>query len=256
MQLAGHLFAAVWVAGLFSFSLCQDDCKRLDGKPGKPGNPGRDGSPGEKGEKGDPAPQVHLSEEEMVALKGEQGEQGHRGQMGLQGFEGLLGPEGPAGPAGPDGVTAANSGDVNSGASKVAFSVVRTDKQIITYNTPVIFDKAITNEHNDFHTNSGRFTCSVAGVYYFVFHFVSEVNLCLKLKTDTNPVVDLTFCDFNLQRRSQVLSGGAVLKLAKGNRVWIERVNPHNMPLKGFEKITMKSEMSLVFSGFLIFSTD
>lgn len=49
-----HLFGAVLVAALLSFSLCQDNCRAQDGKPGQPGVSGRDGLPGKKGEKGEP----------------------------------------------------------------------------------------------------------------------------------------------------------------------------------------------------------
>lgn len=51
---SGHLFGAVLVAALLSFSLCQDHCRGQDGKPGQPGVSGRDGLRGKKGEKGEP----------------------------------------------------------------------------------------------------------------------------------------------------------------------------------------------------------
>lgn len=54
MQLAVSLFGAVLVAGLLSFSLCQDNCRVKDGAAGQQGIPGRDGRPGNKGEKGEP----------------------------------------------------------------------------------------------------------------------------------------------------------------------------------------------------------
>lgn len=53
MQLPGHLFAVVCVAGLLSISICQD-CKLQNGEPGQAGVPGRNGWPGQKGEKGEP----------------------------------------------------------------------------------------------------------------------------------------------------------------------------------------------------------
>lgn len=250
--MAGHLFAAVWVAGLFSFTLSQNDCKVLDGKAGQAGNPGRDGWPGQKGEKGQPASQVQLSKDEMNFLKGDEGEQGPVGDIGIKGFQGFIGPPGPAGPPGPVGVSGGSSGDVDT--SKAAFSVVRTSRTDPSYNRPVTFDKAVTNVNDDFSLETGRFSCSVAGVYYFVFHSVSEESLCLKLRRDTDPEVGLTFCDFNLNKRSQVVSGGAVLELARGSKVWIEPVkNPDRVG--EYNKMAKKADMSAVFSGFLIFTT-
>ncbi|XP_072518067.1 complement C1q subcomponent subunit A [Salminus brasiliensis] len=252
MRLPGRLCAVVWVAGLFSFSLCQDNCKVLDGKPGQAGVPGRDGWPGQKGEKGEPALQVQLSKEALVDLKGDEGEQGLVGDIGIKGYQGLLGPPGPAGPPGPSGSSGASSGHAD--ASKAAFSVLRTAKEYPSYNKPVTFNKAIINVNNDFQLEKGEFTCRVAGVYYFVFHSVSEEHLCLKLRSNRNPELGLTFCDFNQMKKSQVVSGGAVLELARGNKVWIEPVrNPDRA--QEYNKMTSKDEMSTVFNGFLIFTT-
>ncbi|XP_036444877.1 complement C1q subcomponent subunit A [Colossoma macropomum] len=254
MKPAGHLFAAVWVVGLFSFSLSQKDCALQNGKAGEPGIPGRDGWQGQKGEKGEPGLQVQLSKEALAALKGDEGEQGPVGGIGVKGYQGLLGPPGPAGPPGPSGSTGDSFGDAD--VSKAAFSVIRTRKMYPNYNQPVAFDKAIINVNNDFNIETGHFICKVPGVYYFVFHSVSEGNLCLKLRSDRSPDVSLTFCDFNQRQVSQVVSGGAVLELAKGNRVWIEPVrNPERESVE-YNRMTIKSEPSAVFSGFLVFGTE
>ncbi|XP_026794099.1 complement C1q subcomponent subunit A [Pangasianodon hypophthalmus] len=251
MQLSVHLFGVVWVAVLLSFSLCQDKCRVQDGKEGVQGVPGRDGLPGQKGEKGEPGLQMESSKEKLIALKGDKGEDGPIGDIGAKGFNGLLGPPGPIGPPGNPG------GSVGSGvfnAKKAAFTVIRKKNENPRYNSPVIFTEALTNLNQDFNLATGSFTCKVAGVYYFVFHSVSEGDLCLKLVSNSNAGVSLTFCDYNPRKTSisQVMSGGVVIELAKGNRVWLEpvRIPGHN---KETNKMS-KTEMS-VFSGFLIFAT-
>ncbi|KAI4900503.1 hypothetical protein NFI96_020131, partial [Prochilodus magdalenae] len=163
--------------------------------------------------------QVHLSNEALAALKGEDGEPGPVGYIGVKGFQGDLGPPGLPGPPGPSGRSGDSVG--GAGASKAAFSVLRTSKTTPSYNRPVTFDKAVTNVNDDFNLQTGHFTCKVAGVYYFVFHSVSEGNLCLQLKGTYRNAVDLTFCDFyqpSPRHISQVVSGGAVLQLAKGDK--------------------------------------
>ncbi|XP_066502179.1 complement C1q subcomponent subunit A [Hoplias malabaricus] len=246
-----RLFAAVCVCGLVSFSLGQPDCRLQDGKTGQDGVPGRDGWPGQKGEKGDSGLQVQLSKEALAAFKGHEGEQGPVGDIGIKGYQGLLGPPGPAGPPGPSGSTGYTFG----GDSKAAFSVLRTNKVFPSYNRPVTFDKVNINIHNDFDLTTGQFTCRIAGVYYFVFSSVSEDNLCLKLRSNGATPVSLTFCDFNQRKISQVVSGGAVLELAEGNKVWIEPVKNPDRESLDYNRMTTKSDHSAVFNGFLIFTT-
>ncbi|XP_053333941.1 complement C1q subcomponent subunit A [Clarias gariepinus] len=248
MKLSFHLFGVVWVAILLSISLCQETCTVPGGKPGVPGTSGSPGQKGQKGEKGQSGLQLELSKEDLVALKGEKGEQGPIGDIGAKGFDGLLGPLGPIGPPGSPGSTA---GSRMSHAEKAAFTVVRNLNKYPTYSQPVIFNDERTNLNNDFSHTTGKFTCKVAGTYYFVFHSASEGDLCLKLVYKSNPEVGLTFCDYNKRTGpspSQVMSGGVVTKLARGDEVWLQPVKIAN---KDTNKMS-KTEMS-VFSGFLIF---
>lgn len=194
---------------------------------------------------------MELSKEELIALKGDKGEDGPIGDIGPKGFDGLLGPPGLIGPPGNPG-TSASTGLSN--AKKAAFTVVRKINENPKYNSPVIFNEVLTNLNNDFNLQNAKFSCKVAGVYYFVFHSVSEGDLCLKLLSDNNAKVSLIFCDYNQRRTSisQVLSGGFVIELAVGDKVWIE---PFKIPGRSRETNKMsKTEMS-VFSGFLIFAS-
>ncbi|XP_062867388.1 complement C1q subcomponent subunit A [Trichomycterus rosablanca] len=247
MQLSARLSGVVWVALFFPCSLCQDTCRLQDGKPGEPGVPGRDGWHGQKGEKGEPGLQVELSKEVLIGFKGDRGDSGPVGPPGLEGFSGEIGPPGPAGPPGSSGSPGSLSGR-SLDASKAAFSVVRTTSDRPKYNTPITFNKILTNVNQDFDPHKGYFTCKIPGVYYFVFHSVSDGDLCLRLCSDKS-AVKLHFCDFNQSKASQVLSGGVVFELAKGNRVWIE---PFQNSVGGTEKNQMAGVN--VFNGFLLFA--
>uniref|UniRef100_A0A673ZZE0 Complement component 1, q subcomponent, A chain n=1 Tax=Salmo trutta TaxID=8032 RepID=A0A673ZZE0_SALTR len=182
---SGYSLSVVCVAVFLSLGRCQDRCSVQDGTPGAPGTPGRDGRQGAKGEKGEPA--LQLDEVLPRALKGTKGSRGVPGDMGPKGLSGDLGPEGPSGPPGPPGLP--GSGGGQSRQHRAAFSVSRTDVSYPPYKRTVTYNSAITSS-SMIGLNSGKFTCSIPGVYYFVFH--SE---------------------------AKVLSGGVVLDLSHGNKV-------------------------------------
>lgn len=193
---------------------------------------------------------MQLSKEALAALKGDKGEDGPIGDIGAKGFNGLLGPQGPTGPPGNPG---SSVGSGLSNANKAAFTVMRNIDQNPGYNQPVIFNEILTNLNNDFDVTTGHFRCKVAGVYYFVFHAVSEGDLCLKLKSNKNAQVSLLFCDYNQRRTSisQVMSGGFVIELTAKNEVWLE---PFKITDRSKETNKMSKNEKSVFSGFLIFA--
>ncbi|MGL6081848.1 MAG: C1q-like domain-containing protein, partial [Gammaproteobacteria bacterium] len=122
--------------------------------------------------------QIQLSKEALAAFKGDKGEDGPIGDIGAKGYHGSIGPPGPVGPPGNPG---SSTGSKISNANQAAFTVVRKINENPHYNRPVKFNEELANFKNDFNTETGYFTCRVAGVYYFVFHSVSEGDLCLNL---------------------------------------------------------------------------
>uniref|UniRef100_F1QFM5 Complement component 1, q subcomponent, A chain n=2 Tax=Danio rerio TaxID=7955 RepID=F1QFM5_DANRE len=237
-------FAFLWAGALLPFSFCQDECVK-HGRNGADGPNGRDGLPGPKGEKGEPALQVKLSSIALEELKGDMGVRGPPGEPGLEGLMGAIGPRGPLGPAGPRGSSVGADGAKAS--EKPAFSVLRNETSQAQYKQPVTFNDKLSDANDDFQIKTGYFTCKVPGVYYFVFHASSEGRLCLRLKSTSAPPVSLSFCDFNSKSVSLVVSGGAVLTLLKGDKVWIE-------PFAGDGGVgQMPKRLYAVFNGFLIY---
>ncbi|XP_048091055.1 complement C1q subcomponent subunit A [Alosa alosa] len=234
--------ALVCVVIVLPSGLSQDSCRVQDGKPGDKGIPGREGLPGQKGEKGEPS---HFDGEGMVrGPKGDQGSKGEPGEIGTKGYTGDLGSQGPPGLPGPKGSNSGGSGIPQNERS--GFSLSLTVDDLPSINRPLKFNTINVNINEDFDTTEGKFTCKIPGIYYFVFHAMSAQNICVKLKSDTlsDP---LSFCDYNTRQIKQVISGGTVLKLSAGQKVWLEpfKDDHDSSPSKSKDRF-------FVFNGFLV----
>ncbi|XP_062392059.1 complement C1q subcomponent subunit A [Sardina pilchardus] len=223
--------------------LGQDSCRVQDGKPGEKGIPGREGFSGQKGEKGEPS---YFDGEGMVrGPKGDQGSKGEPGEIGQKGYTGDLGPQGPSGFPGSKGASSGGSGIPQN--ERAGFSVTLTVPDLPPIERPLKFDTVSVNINQDFSTAEGKFTCKIPGIYYFAFHAMSAQNICVRMMSDALSVA-LSFCDYNSRQIKQVVSGGTVLKLSAGQKVWLE-------PFKGYrDKVTptRSKERFFVFNGFLV----
>uniref|UniRef100_A0A8U8B9H5 Uncharacterized protein n=1 Tax=Geospiza parvula TaxID=87175 RepID=A0A8U8B9H5_GEOPR len=193
-------------------------CYGAPGLPGMPGIPGRDGRDGLKGAKGEPGIPAFST------------------QLGPKGVKGLPGPPW-AGHAGPPGTPGTSMQKQQS-----AFSVTRQTSQYPLKNVPVVFNNVITNTNHDYDTATGKFTCRLPGVYYFVFHSSHTANLCVILHKNERRMA--SFCDHKTNT-VQVSSGGMLLHLAAADKVWLG-VNDYN----GMVGIANSDS---IFSGFLLF---
>lgn len=116
-------------------------------------------------------------------IQGPQGEPGRVGRMGPRGPNGEPGPPGPVGPPGergppgppgPPGVPGANgpngaiSAATYSTVPKIAF-YAGLKKQHEGYEV-LKFDDVVTNLGNHYDPSTGKFTCSIPGIYFFVYH--------------------------------------------------------------------------------------
>uniref|UniRef100_H2MYQ7 Complement C1q subcomponent subunit A n=1 Tax=Oryzias latipes TaxID=8090 RepID=H2MYQ7_ORYLA len=232
-----HLPVFVGVAWLFSGVQCDVSCKGTDGHPGEAGAPGRNGWPGVKGDKGDAG-----GSDVLLRIKGEKGSRGEQGDLGPKGYQGDLGSPGlPGKPGlpGPDGKRSDQDGDQS------AFSVIRN---ITTYPSFSQVQSDVVNIPGHFKTSTGEFICNISGVYYFNFHSVAKVSVCLAIVSNTLEN-KLVFCDYS-KGGEQVLSGGVVLQLTAGDKVWLES----HRDLQGANVNADTQSKQIIFNGFLIFT--
>ncbi|NXB73922.1 C1QA protein, partial [Donacobius atricapilla] len=234
------LLAASTLAAVLGMALLEDGvCKAPDGKNGSPGAPGRDGRPGQKGETGEPGKRT-------PGIMGTKGPRGDTGEPGLPGTPGVRGPPGMPGPPGVTGGPgpAGPKGSTSDALEhpRPAFSASRLSPP--RAGTTVVFDRVITNQENSYNPQTGKFTCSIPGLYYFTFQVVSSGDLCLGITK--NGLRVLSFCDNNRQGNLQVNSGSSVLSLAMGDQVSLT-----TDPAQG-SSIYLGSEADSVFSGFLV----
>lgn len=116
--------------------------------------------------------------------QGTRGEPGRPGKPGTRGPPGLPGPPGPRGPPGEAGggekfsvtglsVAAGGNSDADSfngtaNSNRIAFYVGLKNPHE-GYEV-LKFDDVITNLGNHYDPSTGKFTCQVAGIYFFTYH--------------------------------------------------------------------------------------
>ncbi|KAJ0002542.1 hypothetical protein NQD34_007691 [Periophthalmus magnuspinnatus] len=247
--MGGSYWLLLLVGGILLLSInCGDASCPQDGRPGVNGGPGRDGLPGPKGEKGEPVLEQYTGS--RLTLKGISGPRGAQGPMGPKGYSGQLGPRGEPGSTGKPGPDGVQIGQVKKAPQKKsAFSVIRTNNRYPQVGQNVAFESAVVlTNPSEFNLQTGVFTCSAPGIYYFTFNSVAKVSMCLAINSNTLNA-RLGFCDHNNRNLDQVLSGGVVLQLEAGQQVWLE----------SFREIQQSSDFNdrrdkqVIFNGFLLF---
>uniref|UniRef100_A0A8C6VJT8 C1q domain-containing protein n=1 Tax=Naja naja TaxID=35670 RepID=A0A8C6VJT8_NAJNA len=203
----------------------QNSC--VDRYPGIPGNPGHNGLPGRDGRDG------------TKGDLGPIGPKGQKGEIGIQGEIGLRGPIGPKGYVGNLGSTPV--------IARSAFSVGLTAK-FPPLNVPIKFDKVLYNSFDHYSSETGVFTCQIPGVYYFTYHItVFSRNMRVALVKNEHRM--LHTADMYQGAEDQA-SGGIVLELQKGDRIWLQSYGGET-----FNGLFADPDDDTVFSGFLLFST-
>ncbi|CAN0290175.1 unnamed protein product [Lampetra fluviatilis] len=225
------------LASLLVFALAEPGGSRtpelpgscLAGVPGIPGHhgaPGRDGRDGEKG---------------VTGSKGEPGIPGSKGADGDKGAPGKIGPIGPPGPRG-------SKGDEGGSPAvpKSAFTA-KISSSNPPAGSPIKFDVVVSNDQNHYDPLSGKFTCVHPGLYYFVMHaHVRQTPLCVALTKNGDRVVH--FCnDYTASLFATAMSGGAVLSLKAGDKVWLEVLDAY------FGMFFQLGYRDSLFTGFLLF---
>ncbi|XP_008489426.2 complement C1q subcomponent subunit A [Calypte anna] len=233
------LFPTTLAAVLGRALLEEGMCRAPDGQDGFPGVPGLDGRPGQKGDTGEPGKSARGAG--IQGPKGDSGEPGLPGIPGNRGHQGLSGSPGLPGPPGPKGTKGEAGGSQEQ--PRPAFSAARRSPP--PGGRTVVFDHIITNQEDSYNPQTGVFTCTTPGIYYFAYQVVSSGDLCLSITKNQEDVVG--FCDYNSHKVLQVNSGSTVLSLAPGDRVALT-TDP-----AGGSSISRGSEADSVFSGFMLF---
>uniref|UniRef100_A0A8C8SF88 C1q domain-containing protein n=1 Tax=Pelusios castaneus TaxID=367368 RepID=A0A8C8SF88_9SAUR len=200
--LAVSVTAAVAVQEKSSLPQCLPGPQGPPGNNGVPGHNGHNGRDGEKGEKGD------------------RGEPGATGIRGAQGPPGKLGPTGPkgergqAGPIGPQGMPGQCPPQ-----QKSAFAM-KLAKNYPAPKKPIIFHEILYNDQQHFDTETGIYTCQIPGVYYFGYNVeVYRDTTTILLMKNSQAVIGTHQTTKNSYEN---MSGSTVLKLKKGDKVWLE----------------------------------
>jgi len=195
-----------------------------EGQKGEIGNRGERGILGPLGPPGRPGP------------RGDIGGQGHKGTMGYRGERGTQGEKGERGDKG-------ETFDL----PRSAFSVGLTEfSKLPAAHAPIRFDKILYNKQNHYNPQTGRFTCTVAGAYYFAYYItVFTRNVKVALMKNGAKVIHTTD---NYQSSEDQAAGGAVLHLEVGDRVWLQVAGGEL-----FNGLFADEDDDTTFNGFLIF---
>ncbi|XP_033102533.1 complement C1q tumor necrosis factor-related protein 3-like [Anneissia japonica] len=213
----------------------------ISGVPGTPGGLGPPGAPGSKGDRG------------IRGARGQKGEPGNEGLKGDKGSEGFPGKQGPLGPTGPLGAKGNNGSQGEKGepglkasqSRKSAFTALRTT-HVQTTEWVISFTSMEINIGNDFDKNTGKFTCRISGVYFFMFSFMSFAPPQPYVKLKLNGRV-ITTAHRNEPNPNDQIGSGATVQLNVGDQVWLTNEK---------RRLYGNSNHPFTFTGFMIYDMD
>ncbi|XP_007894850.1 uncharacterized protein LOC103180671 [Callorhinchus milii] len=236
--------------------MCQAQPKFKPGPPGDKGEHGPIGPPGDKGNSGPIGPQGENGPHGFKGSKGEIGFPGPNGQTGIPGDTGLPGPQGNPGLFGENGdkgskgdngipgIPGSKGDNGLRGAQgetgyigqmgppgniilpvRSAFCVKLTSASP-NCNTPILFNEVLYNGQGDYDPVTGIFTASIAGVYAFEYFCEVYTKNALVVLVLNGKVVISTYQSY--YSFYEILSGGAILRLCVGDKVWLETQQSNN----------------------------
>ncbi|GCB68624.1 hypothetical protein scyTo_0005334 [Scyliorhinus torazame] len=159
-------------------------------------------------------PQINLT-----ILKGEKGDKGPRGSYGKNGKSGIPGIRGPAGSKGAKGHT----GKFGEPCKMyyAAFSVGRKKElHSNNYYQTLVFDTVYVNLYDQFNMFTGRFYCSIPGIYHFILnvHTWNQKETYMHIMKNDEEVVILYAQPSD---RSIMQSQSIMVDLKQDDEVWI-----------------------------------
>ncbi|XP_070534643.1 complement C1q subcomponent subunit B-like [Ptychodera flava] len=246
---------------------CSNSLHGVPGIPGIPGNAGPVGPPGLKGQdglnglKGDKGDQGQKGDGQ-IGQKGVQGKPGPKGETGHHGDKGMTGESGPRGPKGKRGLPGLDGlkgercepgeiqqAECNTPRSKVAFSVAELSfiSRITQSSRAVRYNKVHTNIGDGYSKSTGKFTCSIPGVYFFTISGVgenphSEFYICLMKNDEQLPCAHAG--NFQTEQGGSA-SNSVIVTLQRGDTVWVKL---H----EGFALYGSSTQLS-TFTGYLLY---
>lgn len=132
-----------------------------------------------------------------------------------------------------------------SGTEMPAFTAKLTNPFPLV-GTPVVFDKLLHNSGQDYNPQTGIFTCSVPGVYYFSYHVHCKGgNVWVALMKNNEPVM-YTYDEYKKGSLDQA-SGSAVLPLRRGDTVHMQ------LPSDQAAGLYAGQYVHSTFSGYLLY---
>lgn len=136
---------------------------------------------------------------------------------GNPGKNGAPGKKGPKGGKGEPGLP----GPCSCGASKArsAFSVA-VSTSYPRERLPIKFDRILMNEGGHYNASSGKFICSIPGIYYFTYD-ITLANKHLAIGLVHNGQYRIKTFDANTGNHD-VASGSTILALKQEDEVWLQ----------------------------------
>uniref|UniRef100_A0A3B3ZX47 C1q domain-containing protein n=1 Tax=Periophthalmus magnuspinnatus TaxID=409849 RepID=A0A3B3ZX47_9GOBI len=185
------------------------------------------------------APAHALPENALPGAPGPPGPPGERGEPGRAGPPGLPGPPGPSS-------TGAISAATYSTVPKIAF-YAGLKKQHEGYEL-LKFDDVVTNLGNHYDPTSGKFTCSIPGIYYFTYHVLMRGGDGTSMWADLckNNQVRASAIAQDADQNYDYASNSVVLHLEPGDEVYIK--------LDGGKAHGGNNNKYSTFSGFIIYA--
>lgn len=112
---------------------------------------------------------------------------------------------------------------------------------------PVKFDRILYNEFDHYDIATGKFTCHVAGIYYFTYH-ITVFSRNVQVSLVKNGIKVLHTKDSYMSSEDQA-SGGVILQLKLGDEVWMQVTGGER-----FNGLFADEDDDTTFTGFLLFS--
>ncbi|KAK7158708.1 hypothetical protein R3I94_005139 [Phoxinus phoxinus] len=197
----------------------------------------------------------HLVQSPPTFIRGTKGEPGRSGRIGPRGQPGPPGPAGPPGVIGepgppglpgPPGVTGVISAATYSTVPKIAF-YAGLKKQHEGYEV-LKFDDVVTNLGNHYDPSSGKFTCSIPGIYFFVYHVLMRGGDGTSMWADLckNNQVRASAIAQDADQNYDYASNSVILHLEPGDEIYIK--------LDGGKAHGGNNNKYSTFSGFMVYA--